>query len=82
LYQRSDRLALALEYLQEAARLNPGYAETHNNLGIVLARLDRLDEAIVQFNEALTLRPNYPDAGINLAHAIAEQRQMKQAPSN
>jgi len=57
-------------HLREAIRLEPAFAEAHNSLGIVLARLGRIDEAVDQFKAALALRPDYQDARNNLDRAL------------
>ena len=54
---------------QEAIRLRPGYAEAHNNLGVVLLQKDRIDEAIARFESALRIEPFYADAHNNLGNA-------------
>ncbi|WP_246208386.1 tetratricopeptide repeat protein [Bradyrhizobium rifense] len=55
---------------REALRLNPGFAEAHNNLGGLLIKLRRLDEAEVNLREACKLRPNFPEALNNLGDLL------------
>jgi FkbM family methyltransferase len=51
----------------EALKLNPGFSEAHNNLGIALAELERWPEAMSAFEEALRLSPSNQLARNNLA---------------
>ena len=55
---------------REAIRLDPEYAEAHNNLGLVLTQTDQTDEAIAAFREAVRLRPDYADARANLGGVL------------
>jgi len=52
-------------------RLDPGYAEVHNNLGIALARKGRLEDAEGHFKEALRLRPDFAGARNNVTKILA-----------
>ncbi len=68
----------ALRY-QEALRIQPFHAESHNNLGIVLARLGRSDEAIRHLREALRLSPGRPEPHNNLGLALARAGRLEEA---
>jgi len=54
-------------------RIDPGYAEAHNNLGIALARKGRIEDAVVHFREALRIRPDFVGAHNNLKKALTLQ---------
>jgi Flp pilus assembly protein TadD len=58
-------------------RLNPDYAEIHNNLGMALGMKGQIDGAISQFQEAIRLNPDDAAAHNNLAHAL----EIKNAPA-
>ena len=47
-------------------QINPGSAQTRNNLGISLARMNRFPEAIEQFEQALRIQPDFEQARSNL----------------
>jgi len=51
-YKARGDLAKAEEYLRQAIRKKPDYADAHNNLGIVLADQNRPDEAVREFEAA------------------------------
>ena len=52
-----------------AARISPGSAIVHTNLGAALAERGRYDEALEHFREAYRLDPNDPKARMNLIRA-------------
>jgi len=49
----------ALEYLNEAIKLKPDYAEAYNNRGNVYGDLGQHQQAIEDYNEAIRLKPDY-----------------------
>jgi len=49
----------ALEYLNEAIKLKPDYAEAYNNRGNVYGDLGQHKQAIEDYNEAIRLKPDY-----------------------
>ncbi len=60
----------ALSASQEAARLLPGDAEAHANLGNALLRKARHGDAAACYARALELRPRYPEVCNNLGNAL------------
>lgn len=57
----------AIKALQEAARINPEAADTHNYLGLSYHQTNQFEEAIAEFRAALDLEPDDPDYHYNLA---------------
>ena len=56
----------AVDMLQEAVRLNPGYVQARNRLGSALAMLGDSEAAAVQFHKVIQLDPGYVGAYFNL----------------
>ena len=67
------RFEEALPEAVEAARLQPGYARAHKNLGFVLLKLGRTDEAIEALRRAIVLDPGLAEAHGNLAIAYGRK---------
>ena len=63
----------ALAEFREAIRIDPAYAQAHNNLGAVLQALGRTAEALDHFRRAVTLRPDNFDARVNLARLLSSE---------
>jgi tetratricopeptide (TPR) repeat protein len=61
----------AIDHLQQALALDPGYAFAHNNLAMLLLQRGRPDEARHHLEQAVTLRPAYSDAHSNLGIVLA-----------
>ena len=63
----------ARESLEQARRLDPARADTHNNLGSVYFQLGLYDQATEAFERALAIQPDFPGARANL-DAVREGR--------
>lgn len=68
--QKTSRQALGLEYIREAIRLKPAYAEAHLNLANSLRDVGRAGEAVSGYRRCLELRPELAEAHYNLANAL------------
>ncbi len=55
------------------------YADTHNNLGIVLQQRGKIEDAIAQYEHALRISPNYAEAHNNLAAALLQAGRPQEA---
>jgi protein O-mannosyl-transferase len=66
------RVDEAINVYREALRINPGYAECHNDLGAALGAQGKLAEARESFSEALRLQPGFTSARRNLER-VAQQ---------
>ena len=58
-HQQAGHLGYAEEVYRRVLQADPGNAETHNNLGILLAQQNRLDEAAAHFRQALRWQPDH-----------------------
>jgi len=74
LYLRTDNIADARTYLDEAVKLRPDYPEAWNNLGMLTAQQGQADEAERNFQRSLALRPDYATALLNLGNLYRRQR--------
>ncbi|MEP7154196.1 MAG: tetratricopeptide repeat protein [Betaproteobacteria bacterium] len=75
-------LSSAVDLLTQSIRVDPAFAQGHNNLGIVLTDLGRIEEAIPAFREAIRLNPAYARAYANLAAAQVRSLQFADALSS
>ena len=53
--------------MQQAAKLSPGNAQIHNELGIAYRLTGRFAQARQSYEQALALQPQYAAAQLNLA---------------
>jgi tetratricopeptide (TPR) repeat protein len=51
----------AIEYLNNAIKLNPSYADAYNDRGIAYTQLGQYQRAIEEYNEAIRLKPDNVD---------------------
>ena len=70
----THRFDNALKEFEQAARLNPAYAEAFNNLGTVYYHKGSLDRAIEAYTKALSINPNYARARDNLERVTRQPR--------
>ena len=64
---------------REALRLDPDYAQAHNNLGAMLQLAGQFDEALDHYRRALALRPDNLEARSNLAQLLSRQGRAAEA---
>jgi tetratricopeptide (TPR) repeat protein len=60
----------AVHASEQAARLMPGDAEAHANLGNALLRNARLEDAAASYTRALEISPRFPEVCNNLGNAL------------
>lgn len=63
----------------EVTRLEPGYADGYNNLGITLIDLGKPQAAEEALASAVALRPDYPEGHNNLGNALKAQGKLSAA---
>ena len=59
---KTGLLEEAIPCYQQALRINPNYAEAHQNLGLAYYYLNRLEESVEEYKQALRIDPNYAKA--------------------
>ncbi len=69
----------AIRALRRAARLEPGRAEIHHDLGVLLRQDDLNEEAIACQRRALSLQPGMLSAWMSLGNALLEEGEIEQA---
>lgn len=62
----------AAEFVGRAIALRPNVAETHNDLGVILAARGMLGDGAAAFEQALRLKPDYAEAQGNLLAALQQ----------
>ena len=65
-YLNEGMLDEAIAEFKKAIRINPEYADAHNNLGNTYLNKGMLDEAIAEFKKALEINPDFAEAHGNL----------------
>ena len=74
-----NRIPEAIEHLEQALRIKPGYAEAHCALGIVLQQTGKTEEAIAHYEQALRLKPDYAEVHYNLGCSLQQEGRMQEA---
>jgi len=69
----------AIEYLNEAIKLNPDLAQAYNNRGNAYGNLGQHQQAITDYNEAIRLKPDYANAYSNRGIAYDELGEYQRA---
>jgi tetratricopeptide (TPR) repeat protein len=67
LFHKRGRLQDARRLYEETLRIDPGYTEALNNLGVIEIREKKYDAARIKFEKAIRLNPTYVDPHYNLA---------------
>ena len=78
LYQ-TRRTECAAALLSRAIALNPGGADMHSNLGLMLAALQRPAEALIHYETALVLDPGHTGALFNRSLLLIVQHRFAEA---
>mgnify|MGYP005852827073 CR=1 FL=1 len=72
-------LDAAVAQFNEALRIRPESAETHNGLGTALLKLGQPDAALERFTTALRIRPGFAEAHSNRGMALAQRGDIGEA---
>ncbi len=78
-YASLSQDAIALPYLEAAARLHPQAEEARTNLAASLLRMGRTDQALEQFRKAVALAPQEYTSNHNLGEYWIQQDEIAQA---
>lgn len=78
--QQAGEMRGALAEFETALSLDPGFAEAHNAIALLLNNaFGRSDDAIAHFRRALELRPNFSEAKVNLGVVLSQQSRYDEA---
>jgi tetratricopeptide (TPR) repeat protein len=69
----------ALQLIDEAIQLAPGYAIAHSNKGNILKELGRHKEALIALDLAIKLDPSYAEAYMNKGNVLYEMTRYQDA---
>ncbi len=78
-FHKRGRLQDAKRFYQEALRLDPGYVDALNNLGVLHIRDKDYNAARRSFEKAIQLHPGYVDSYYNLACLYAIEGDARQS---
>jgi len=68
-----------MRYYRQALKIDPDYAQAHNNLGRLLAARGNFDEAVDHFRQAIRAQPDFMAARESLVLALQEQGKNEEA---
>jgi tetratricopeptide (TPR) repeat protein len=69
IYQKAEKIYLAIESFKEVLRYKPDHSGAYNNLGSLYLDLNKLDESIYYFNQSIKFNNKFYLAYSNLAQA-------------
>ena len=79
LFYNLNKFEEAEKEYREAIKINPDYADAHNNLGALLQNLKRYEETEKEFREAIKINPNYANAHYILGFLLEELKRYEEA---
>ena len=69
----------AVESYKQVLKIEPGYANAHYNIGIVLHEQGKPEKAIESYRKALAIQPDYVDAYNNMGNALKDKGNLEEA---
>jgi tetratricopeptide (TPR) repeat protein len=72
----------ALEHLDEALRIKPGYPQAYFNRGNAYGVQGKVEQAIADYREAIHYKPDYEQAYCNLGKGLALEGKLEEARTN
>ena len=79
IFHQNNQLSESESAYRTALKLNPGFAEAHNNLGNVLKDQGRQKEALSAYRKALKIYQDHPILLNNIGNILLELGDIKQA---
>lgn len=78
-HYQNGKLADAERSFRKAIKINPRYADAHNDLGNVYLNMGRLKESFNAYRKALNLAPNHPMLVSNIGNVLMAQGEYEKA---
>jgi len=75
----NEKREIGVKYFEKVIKINPNYADAHNNLGVLLSDLKRYEEAEKEFREAIRINPNDAGAHNNLGNLLKNLKRYEEA---
>jgi len=72
----------AISHFKMAIKINPDYAPTYNNLGIILGAEGKTEEEISYYKMAIQINPDFAKAHSNLGNALQKGKKNSEAISH
>jgi len=72
----------AISHYKMAIKLNPSYAPTYNNLGIIMGAEGKTEEEISLYKMAIKINPDVAEAHYNLGNILSLKGKIKEAISH
>ena len=73
------RLDEAIAQYRKVLKIQPDFAEAHNNLGNALKGRGQIEEAMAQYQEAVKIDPDLAEAHNNLGGSLMSQGRIDEA---
>jgi tetratricopeptide (TPR) repeat protein len=71
--------ARALQHFESAVRIDPGFADAHNDLGVAYFAAERYEDSLTHFQQALNLAPTHREANHNLCLLLLNMKRYADA---
>jgi len=78
-HYRNGKLADAERACKKAIKINPRYADAHNDLGNIYLKMGRFKESFNAYRKALNLAPNHPMLLNNIGNVLMAQGEYEKA---
>ena len=78
-YMQLKKFDQSAKIYEEVVKMDPDYAEGHNNLAYCYQQLSQFDKAEPEYREAVKLKPNFKEAHFNLAYVLIELKKSESA---
>ena len=82
IYFKEKKFSKALNFINEAIKINPNFAETYNVQGNTLNELKQLNQAIISYDKAIKINPNFSNAYYNKGLVLHELKNTNLAIEN